>query len=166
MHCSPRRWLPRPLLSALLLPLVGCYSHAVTSLDAVSPGQHVRVTVTPAAGEQISQLVGYEERTLEGELAEITDGAFYMTIPSGVRQEGFRFETLHQKLRFTQEDVVMIERRQLDRTRTALLVAGVGVAVTAVVLDSFRGKSGGDTRQPPGEPPSQVRIPWIRVTVP
>lgn len=167
MHRSLRSRFPRSLLAVLLLPLAGCYSHAVTSLDAVSPGQQVRITVTPASRAQISPLVGSERPTLEGELAEITDdGAFYMTVPSGVRQEGFSFETLYQKLRFAQEDVVAIETRRINRSRTALLLGGMGVVVTAVILDTFTGRSGGNTEQSPGENPAQVRIPWTFFTIP
>lgn len=153
--------------AVLLLPLGvgGCYSLTAASIETLQPGHQVRVTLAPARGPEISQVLGASDR-LEGELSEIVDGAFFINVPSGVRQEGFRFERLHQTLRIERSDVLLIERKQLDPTRTALVVGAAGIAVAAVVLDTFAGKTGGDPKNPPVDIPSDVRIPSPRMPPP
>jgi hypothetical protein len=162
-----RRLVPAPgLVIGLVLVLGGCYSHRPAVLETLAPGERVRVTVTPAWGEEIAQLLGTSGRTLEGELTQIANGAFFLSVPSGFRQEGFSFETLHQTIRLERADVVMIEQKQLDRTRTAIVMGALAAGVTAVLIDAYSGKTGGDTRQPPGETPSDSRTPWRTHPIP
>jgi hypothetical protein len=162
-----RRIRPAPaVVMTLLVALGGCYSNRPATLETLAPGQRVRVTVAPSWGEEITQLLGSSGRTLEGELAQIVGNAFYLSVPSGVRQEGFRFETLHQTIRLEQADVLVIERKQLDRGRTALVMGILATGLTAVLIDTFSGKTGGDTRQPPGEIPSDARVPGRFLRIP
>ena len=139
-----------------------CYSHTPVSFNSLAPQQHVRAVLAAGRNDEVSAALGRNGNIVEGELVEITDQSISLLVPASVRETGFRIETLHQKLLVARSDITHIERKQLDRTRTGLLVAGGGIALVAVIIEVFGGGFGG-TDPPDGDGPAEARVPLLRL---
>jgi hypothetical protein len=123
----------------------------------------VRAVLAASGVDELTTALGRNGNVVEGELVEKTDESIYLLVPAAVREPGFRIETLHQRLLVARHDITRIERKQLDRTRTGLLVAGGGLALVAVVVEVFAGGFGGNDR-PPDDGPAELRVPLLRLT--
>lgn len=145
--------------------MVGCYAYAPASLETIAPGETVRARLTPQARERLPAQVRGADGTLQGELLEHDDGGLTLFVPTAVRQEGFYAEDLHQRIMLSTADVVEVERRQLDRSRTYALIGVAGAAVVAVAIETLSGKTGGNTIDHTNPGPSASRIPLFRLRV-
>lgn len=148
-------------LGALALLLGGCFAYVPVDPGAVRPDDDVRARVSAARAAELDPLLMRDARVLEGRVLE-AGGDLLLEVPVASDLRGVRVETLHQRIRLPQQDVLELELRRFDRTRTAL-VLGSGLAVAlAVVIHQLTRESGGDT-QPPGPDPTELRIPLFRV---
>jgi hypothetical protein len=150
-----------------LLPLVvvfGCYSYMPIAPASASPGTEIRAHITGAASDRVGPLLGsLEMRELNGRVLENDNGQMVADIELGTRPNVVASTgVMHRQVPLTPADFTSIESRNLDATRTALLVggilAGVGVGVAAALHSGGHSEDG---RGPP-EPPPIVRIPVRR----
>jgi hypothetical protein len=129
--------------SALLFPLLaGCYTYAPVEPAAAPAGVEVRARISASAAERIANLVSLaDRRILIGKLVENVDGTMTMEVPSvtPMRAAG-AVETLHQRVSLARSEVVELETRRLDRTRTGALVAVGIAAVAATVAKALQGE--------------------------
>lgn len=155
---KPRCRIPVALPTALIVSIAGCYSYVPADPGRVPPRSDVRAVVTPDQAARLDPLLVQGERVVEGELLEngATDLLLLVPVSSDVR--GARVETLHQRIRLSNADVVQLELRELDRTRTGLLIAGGAALVAGVLIRQLTGDSGGQTGGPGPNPPEN-RVP-------
>jgi len=140
------------LVACLLLPaLAGCYTYTVVTPDRVKPGQDVRARLRAEASDQLTQLLGADASLLEGELIAHEENELVLFVPAATRQVGFHSETLKQRVRVPESSVLLLERRQLDRTRTTLMAAAVGLGVGAIAWNALSGQAGANTATGPGD---------------
>jgi hypothetical protein len=150
------------MLITAILP--GCYRYVPVTVESVSPSETVRARVASGAGSD-GTARPQEPRTLEGELLARDDAGFTLFVPAAVRQQGFFTENLRERVRVSSADVIGIERRELDRARTFVLLGAGTAAVVALVIETLSGETGGNTidRTPPG--PAPVRVPVFSLRV-
>ena len=111
-------------------------------------GEQVRVRVSGAQAERLEPVLGMTDREIEGQLLEQSDSSVVLSVPRPLAAEGgSTFERAHQRVVIPRADLQEIDRRQLDKTRTSLLVgAGIVVISTAVAaaMGAIEVGSGGD----------------------
>jgi hypothetical protein len=146
------------------LLLGGCYTYAPVESRSLGPGVNVRARVAPPAAERIAPLLGFTEaRVLTGSLVEARGDAIVIEVPTAAQiAAGSTSQTLYQHVSLAPGEVTELERRTLDRTRTALVVGAIVAAAGIAVATTLHGEPAIDNPQhSPG--PNEVRKPIFRI---
>ncbi len=152
------------LLLALLLTTAGCARWVPAQLGTVPPGTDVRLRLSEEGAAELEGMTGARATEVSGELLQWEPEVLLSAAlsPAGARVD----PRLRQRLVMSPENVVAIDVREVDRTRTGLLVGGVvavaGSAVAWAVVNLLRG-SAGTPETPPTDVPSE---PFVRFRVP
>jgi len=144
---------------------MGCYTYVPVEVGTIAPGESVRARLSSEAVDQLPPTVQGEGRFLEGELLDRDSDGFTLFVSSAVRQQGFYAQSLRERVRLTESDVIELERRQLNRSQTYVLVGAGAAAVTAIAIQTLSGKTGGNTIDPTVPGPSASRILLFSVGV-
>ena len=148
----------------LLASSVGCYSYTQIEPAAVPAGSEVRVRLTGAASDRVAPLIGSFDRVLVGNVAENSAGSLVLQLPMGampnVTADVVRMQT---RVPVVPADLVSLERRRLDRTRTSLLVGAIALGVAGGVSAALRAGGGGEQGRSPEDPPPINLIPLVRL---
>ena len=141
------------------LMLAGCHRYVPARIGAVPAGTDVRVHVTPDAAERIADAYGTAD--LEGRLESWSDEVV-VTIPVPAAP-GMLDRGLRNRVIIPAADVLAVEVRERDPTRSAILAGGIGVLVIGAAIAAFTGVFGGTRNtDPPIE--EDILIPlWLRV---
>lgn len=142
----------------LITSIAGCYSYVPAEPGRIPPRSDVRAYVTADQASRLDPLVVRGERVVEGELLENGAADLLLLVPVSRDIPGARVESLHQRVLVSSADIVQLELRRLDRTRTGLLIAGGAALIGGVLITQLTGDSGGGTVEPPPVPPEN-RIP-------
>jgi hypothetical protein len=147
----------------LALHLGGCYTLVPTTLPGLVPGDQVRVQVGGPLSAELRLFLGDESAagTLSGAVDRRDADGLLLLLPSAYRPQGFHVETLHQRVRVPEMNVLRVDRRELDPGRTALAAGAVGLAVGAIAWQAISSRSGGNTAPNPDPGPAQSG--WIQV---
>ena len=135
---------PRPLLPTLAAALVlstatGCFNYVPAEIGAVPPGESVRMYLTRAGVDAVNEggaeeaLSFVSEPVLSGEFVRRTGDDLFLRVPTVRRQIGFHTSQLGQDIRIPASEIVQIERQELSRGRTGLLVGGAAAAITGLI---------------------------------
>lgn len=165
-HRSPsRRPLPAPfpLLVLALIPwAAGCFSMRPVELSEIAPGEEVVVHLNVEASRRMSAEEGYDVRSVSGRLESTGNAALTVSIPVGRRVQGVMVDDTRRLFTLPRNEVVLVERREFNRNRSALVGGALlGGIIWGVLQISGDGGSGPD---PGGEPPPPA--PSIRFSVP
>lgn len=137
------------LLVALAVFLAGCYRHVPVRIGAVPPGAEVRLRLSEEGVERVEDITGVRRAQVSGELLQWAEEV--MISVAFLTSDG---QSLRQQISVDADEVVSVDVRELDRTRTAVLAAGVGAvvgtAIVATVVKIIGGSSQGG-QPPPGE---------------
>ena len=152
------------LILTLLLTVSGCARWVPAQLGTVPPGTDVRLRLSEDGVAQLEEMTGAGAAQVTGELLQWEPEVLVST---ALARTGARVDTgLRQRLVVDPDNVVGIDVREVDRTRTGFLVGGVvavaGSAVVWAVVNIIRGSEGAPTT-PPTEVPSE---PFVRLRVP
>jgi hypothetical protein len=123
----------------------------------------VRARISANAAEQIAPLLGVSDaRVLTGKLVENSSGAMIVEVPTMVpARAGASAQSLYQRISIAPGQLVELESRQLDRTKTGLVVGATVVIGTSAAIAAFKGGPGLD--RPPGGSSTDARIPLLRL---
>jgi hypothetical protein len=135
---------------AMTVLALGCYEYVPTTVEAAPGGARVRAMLT-ADGRRLLEerfQVQNEEGAIEGELLERSSDQVRLFVPSVPLGEAYRGRPLYQQVELPAKDILRLELRKLDRSRTGLLVGGVAALATAVTV---RILTGGEPGRPPGD---------------
>ncbi|MSR35720.1 MAG: hypothetical protein EXR95_03605 [Gemmatimonadetes bacterium] len=147
----------RGVAMATLLSMAGCYRYIPSEPAAVAPGQRVRVFVTREALVGLGDLPMPEGSALNGTLVRAEPARLVLRLPVATRQTGFSVEVLGQDVFIPTEQVLQVERREVNRPFTALLAVGAtGLLAGLVVLiigEAIQGE------QHPGSGDVELRAP-------
>jgi hypothetical protein len=140
-------------LAAVLLLMVGCFSHIPVEPAAVPPGSEVVVHLNLAGSERLSPEAGYTVRSLSGYLQSVDSDALALSVWSGRRYQGMAVDNIRRNYTLNLSEVARVEQRQLNRQRSALVGAGILVGLIFAIDLTWGGSSGGPgPPAPPGEP--------------
>jgi hypothetical protein len=147
----------------VVLTTAGCYHYEVVPLAALQPGMEVRTRLSGDAVERARRnrdmppgmLDGF---TVRGQVARVSADSLQLTIPTSVSDGGYRSSVLTQDILLPNADVVGIEVHEVDKLKTGLLTAGVGIAAYFIVRQA---QGGGQAlgKPPGGGGPPENRVP-------
>lgn len=159
-----RRRARRARAVLTLIPLLGgCFAYVPTELDRIPDGEAVRVLLSRDAALRLTdqgaeELVSLDRPTLAGALRRRADGGLALRVPVRGGSVDGPARPIVQELLLERADVLSVEQRRLDRTRTTFAsAAAVGAATAAVVL-IVGGSEGQLDRSNPGGS-SDARLP-------
>ena len=142
-----------------------CYSYQPIEPAAAPAGMDVRARITGAAFDRVAPLLGtFDSRILVGSVVENNNGAMTLEVPNGsLANVPTDVIQTHARVPLSPSDLVSLEQRKLDKTRTVLLAGSIVAVVAAGAGMALR--SGADPQ--PGnitpEPPPITRIPIFRI---
>jgi hypothetical protein len=151
--------LKRPLY---LMPLlVGCYAYTPIEPAAAPAGSEVRARITGAASDRIAPLLGtFDNRVLVGSVVENNAGAMLLEVPTGAMPNvTTSLVQLQTRVPLVPADLMSLERRKLDVTRTTMLVGAIAAGVAVGVTAALHAGGEGDAGKGPSDPPPINRIP-------
>ncbi|GBD33562.1 hypothetical protein HRbin33_02556 [bacterium HR33] len=148
-------------VSMLCLWLVsgGCYRYVPATVETVPEGARVRALLS-VSGEERARQLGVEGRVVQGTVLARDGGVVSLFVPTVPISVEFGAGPLYQQLDLAAEDVLRVDVRELDKTKTFSLLAGGAAAVTLVAVRSFTGGGPGSRPNPGNEPPESLRG-WI-----
>ncbi len=127
-----RRFMSLLAVILVIPALVGCYRYSTVDFDSVAPGDVVQVRVTPEAMDRLPASFQNGE-VMKGAVVQLTDDQLVLNrhLPS--------IPGRYERISLAHHEVADLEVRDLDRTRTGLLVAGTA----AVGIPAVSGIAGG-----------------------
>lgn len=142
MRRSP--WIRATAVVCGTTMLGGCYMYSTVGVSDVSVGSTVRAHVTEAVAERADTVVGYHATTFVGEVtARDAGGGLLLRVPGQVFTNSGQTHRYHPQIRLLPSDVLDLQARKLNATRTGALVA-LGVAAAVIIVKSvFSGQTGG-----------------------
>jgi hypothetical protein len=148
----------RVAATLVLGALCGCYRYHPAQIEDVQPPMRVRALLSPEAFARVAEVVPVDGRTIEGEVLEHGNGELLLLVPVTSDVVGARVETLHQRLRVPAAGILDVERRELDRLQTGLVLGAGVVVATSVVIAAL--EIGGRSDRPGGpQGPLEIVIP-------
>jgi hypothetical protein len=150
-------------LVALVALQAGCYTYAPVQSAAVQSGATVRAHVSEVASARIAPLLGSADaRTLDGVVIDNTVGTIVIEVPTVV-QNGINgsLQSLSQRVSIFSGDLVQLETRRLDRSRTGLVVAAAVFIGGSAAIAALKGGPTAD--KPPTGTSSEARVPLFRL---
>lgn len=154
------------LLVVLLMTVSGCARWVPSQLGTVPTGTDVRLRLSEDGVQRLEELTGENTPEVTGELVQWEPEVILSTAlaPSTAGSAG---RGLRQRVVVNPNDVVSIDVREIDQTRTRLFVGGVvavaGSAIAWAVVNLVRGSEGAPGVPPtdvPSEPFVRLRFPW------
>lgn len=164
---KPKSRLPMFAAALVLFTTTGCFNYVPAEIGAVPPGESVRLYLTRAGVDAVNEggaeeaLSFVSEPVLSGEFVRRTGDDLFLRVPTVRRQIGFHTSQLGQDIRVPASEIVQLERQELSRARTGLLVGGTAAAITGLIVFILN-----DARQPdsvvqPLDPVEDRRRPVI-----
>ena len=152
------------LTMVLLLAIAGCARWVPTPLGTVPPGSDVRLRLSEDGAERLAESTGSRRVEVTGELIQWEPQVLLSTV---LATAGMGVDPgLRQRLVVDPDEVLAIDVREVDRTRTGLLagsvVAVAGSAIAWAVVNIIRGSEGAPAT-PPTDAPSE---PFVRLRFP
>lgn len=131
----------RPILATLLL--TGCFSYIPVEPAEVEPGLSVRARVNPAAGARLAPLLGATDaRLLDGTVITNASDTLIVEVPTVLTDTREFGRTPNQRLSIARSDLLELEVRRLDRTRTSLVAGAAAIVVGSFLANAMRGEPG------------------------
>ena len=139
----------RALIGALAAHtlLVGCYAHVPAAPGSVLPGARVRVALSDEGVRALASSLGASVRGLDGQVERVAGDTLVLRPDRLLTTADVDVAWSGDALALPPAWRQAVERRQLSRSRTAVLVAG-GVALVVATLAVLR--AAGDGRGGPG----------------
>jgi hypothetical protein len=142
----------RGLALALAVTVTACYSYIPSEPAAVPPGERVRVYVTRETLTRLGEIpVRDGGPVLNGTLVRAEPANLVVRLPVATRQTGFNMEVLGQDVFIPSDQVLQIERREMNGPMTALLTVAGTAALAGVVVMIISGARGGEPRPGGGD---------------
>jgi hypothetical protein len=122
----------------------GCYRYVPSQLGTVPPGQQVRVYVTQEALAKLTDLPATESTSLSGVLIRTEAQNVVVRLPVARRQSGFSMEVLGQDVFIPRDQILQIERRELNKPMTVVATVGASAALAGAVVLIIDNASNGE----------------------
>lgn len=144
-----RRGTGSLILLGAFLALVGCHHYTESPPETIAPGTEVRVHLSSGEDAPHSVLLESHMRAVQARWEGVEASRFAISVPGEEVREGLQSRILRQRIVLEGEEVSRVEVRSLDRTRTAVVVAALGVGLGWFVYNNFQVEEPGSPRPPP-----------------
>jgi hypothetical protein len=154
------------VVALLVVPvlLAGCYTYSPIEVAAAAPGMEVRARVSAATAAQLAPSLGVgDARLLSGSVVDQQAEGLTLRVASVPPGTIGAPDGLFQQILITRGELLELESRQLDNTRTRLAIGAgvVGAAVMAAAI--LRGHSTGESAVV--EPPANFSLGPLRIHI-
>ncbi len=153
------------LLMALVIMASGCARWVPARLGEVPVGTDVRLRLSEAGAARMEELTGASQTEVSGQLLrwdeEVMVSAALRNAGAGANASGLR-----QRFVVERDNIVAVDVRELDRTRTGLFVGGVAVVAGSAIVWVVSQLSGGGTAAPTDPPAPGPSEPFARIRIP
>lgn len=156
----PRALIPMITLAGLL---AGCYRYVPARMGAIPAGTAVRLHLSDEGVQRLEGFTASRRDQISGELIRWADEVMVaVRVPAA---EGVVDRDLRHRVVVPADEVVSIEVRERDQTRTAVLIGGAAAIVTTALVAVFSGTFGGSERSgsPPMKEEGSVLPAWLKV---
>ncbi|HEU5208373.1 MAG TPA: hypothetical protein VFU06_03095 [Longimicrobiales bacterium] len=120
----------------------GCYSYFLIDPLEADPGLDVRARITSEESARLEDLVGLQDRVIQGEVVDVEPAALVLSIPSVIPEPGTAPARLHRRITLSNAAILELEERRLSRWRTFSLVGLAAAVAGYVVLTQFGDEDG------------------------
>jgi hypothetical protein len=158
-----RAW--RLILLAATLTAGGCYKYVPSGLDQVAPKSAIRARLDPAEAARLDDFVTTGTRAVDGEVVSLGPDTLLVLVEVHSELRGTRIQSLNQRVSIARSGILDIETKELDRGRTYSTVIAASLALGVIAADRIFGQ-GGSSREGPGPPPDEARIPLFSLSLP
>lgn len=152
------------LLLCSVLLLCGCFQYTPVELENVPEGSSIRAHLSAEGAEALRDLPAARERSLEGEFDGVDGDMLRLTVSTSASSVSYGAGDLSQSVTIARDDLVALELKQLDRVKTAGLVAVAAAGLAALAVELFGGETRLAERDPPPNGPVEIRVPvglWL-----
>ena len=139
--------------------LAACHKFVPVEASTPPVGEVIAFQISDQGRVALYDRLGPGVATIEGRMVGTEDTNFLISVARVEQVNGASSRWSGEVMRLDRGFVDHVRQRELSKTRTWLLAAGITAAVTALIAS--RGLSaifGQDDPDPPGEPPPQTRI--------
>jgi hypothetical protein len=112
----------------------GCYSYRVVPVEQAPVGETVRARVSPAEADRLREVIGRDDRVVEGELLAPPDSAILVAVRTSVVDASVQ---THQRVTVPRQGLLELEVRRLDRWKTVGIAAAVVGVASALAITQF-----------------------------
>ncbi len=135
----------------MAVALTGCYRYVPAEIGAAPPGTDVQLLVTRDGTEeaQVAGALTDGEPRVRGTVVAREDDVLLVRVPVAQRQDGFIVNRIDQAIRFPIDEIVSLQRRELNPLTTSLAIGGIAVGVGAAIA-VLGNPLKGDSPEPPG----------------
>ena len=148
----------------VLVSTAACQTYVPSSLDEVGPSQVVRARLASSEADRLREFRRTNSRSIEGEIVGEDVDSILLLVEVNSRLRGNRVETFHQRLQVARAGILDVELRQLDRSRTYLVVGGAAVGLVVFAVTRLVGGAG-LVDNDGGPPPDDTLISVLRLPV-
>lgn len=127
-----------------------CYKYTNIRTDEVPVGAPVRVQLSDDGEQRIRDVVGlagmgFNGRQLRGHVLRAEQDGVLLSVPWAARQNASwdDSQNIEQRIRVRHEEIRVIEMREIQRTKTAVIAASGATAVAFLIVRMLGGKKGG-----------------------
>lgn len=141
--------------------LTACYTYQPIEIAELTPELEVRTRVTGAEADRLSDVLGSDDRVIEGTVQELQGDNLLLLVPVVSAIDRGRGGDLNQRVELPRAGLVEVDVKRLDRQRTGILLGTVTAVVGALVIRQLnQDQGGGDVVDPPPPPEDRVfRLP-------
>lgn len=139
----------------------GCYTYSTIDLASAAPGMEVRARVSAATAAQIGPTLGISNgRLLSGPVVHAESAGVTIKVPTVPMGTIGAQDGLYQDILINRSDLLELESRQLDRSRTGLMIGAAVAAATVGTITMLHGHSTGANAVT--DPPSNFNVMPLR----
>lgn len=151
------------VLIGALIPAAGCYRYTAIPVARLSPGMDVQARISSRGAERLGRRADGEtsmgqELTIRGIVDRAGPDSLLFSLPTTLYEGDYRAKTTTQSIMVSRADVVSVDVRDLDKWKTGLMAAGIGIGAFIIVSRSRRGAGTSGSIPVHGGPP-ELRVP-------
>src|SRR5262249_12284670 len=138
--------VPLKSVGLLMAPvlLAGCYAYSTIDLASAAPGMEVRARVSAVTAAPLGPSLGMSDaRLLSGPIVQRDVDGLTIRVPTAPIGTIGAQEGLFQQILINRGDLLELESRQLDRTRTGVVIGAAFVGATVIAVTALHGRSSG-----------------------
>ena len=153
------------LVMALLITVSGCVRWIPARVGEVPVGADVRLRLSEEGAAQLEETTGTRRSEVSGQLLQWDDEVMVSAALQGAGA-GANSSSLRQRFVVDEEDILGVDIRELDRTRTGFFVGGVAVLAGSAIVWAVSQLTGGGTASPTDPPNPGPTEPFVRIRIP